>query len=122
MASGGPLRLPALPEMVRAMEALLLVGGSHALMRISPRRAGAALLRAVAKQSAQSAADPELLSAVAVAVVRAQRRLPNASCLSRAVAGWVMLQRRGVPCHVRVGARRDQVGALDAHAWLECAQ
>jgi len=106
----------------RAAEALLLVAGLHALLRISPRRAGAHLMRTVAKHSRHSAVAPELLSSVAVAIARAQRRVPRATCLSRAAAGWIMLRRRGVQCSVCVGARLDQAGSLEAHAWLECGR
>ena len=76
-------------------------------------------MRNVCKQTAQGPAKAEVLSAVTVSVARAQRRLPQASCLSRAVAGWIMLRRRGVRASVRVGARRDAAGVL-AHAWLQC--
>lgn len=45
-------------------------------------------------------------------------RLPfRTTCLVRAVAGWLMLRRRGVPAIVRFGVRME-AGQLAAHAWL----
>lgn len=43
-----------------------------------------------------------------------------ATCLTRSLLlGW-MLRRRGVASALRIGVRLTQ-GALDAHAWVECA-
>ncbi|HKX07774.1 MAG TPA: lasso peptide biosynthesis B2 protein [Stellaceae bacterium] len=64
-------------------------------------------------------------SAAAIAVRRAlarvAQRLPwEASCLVRAIAGRMMLQRRGVPSILHLGARSGHQAELAAHAWLSC--
>ena len=51
-------------------------------------------------------------------VVRLAPRMPvRTTCLVRAVAGWMMLRRRGIPSVVRFGVR-SPAGVLEAHAWL----
>lgn len=45
-------------------------------------------------------------------------RMPfKTTCLVRAMAGWLMLRRRGMPGKVRFGVRMEN-GELKAHAWL----
>jgi hypothetical protein len=59
-------------------------------------------------------------AAIGVALSQAAARLPwNSTCLVRAVAGRLMLSRRGIPAALVVGVRKE-AAALDAHAWLEC--
>ena len=33
---------------------------------------------------------------------------------------WRLLRREGIPCELKLGARRD-AGPFEAHAWVECA-
>jgi hypothetical protein len=55
---------------------------------------------------------------VARAIKAAARRLPIPMlCLPRALAGRIMLRRRGVPCLLHLGTLRDG-DSLTAHAWL----
>jgi hypothetical protein len=52
-----------------------------------------------------------------VAMDRAGRYVPGATCLTKSLAlGW-MLRRRGVDVVVRIGARRKP--SFSAHAWIE---
>jgi hypothetical protein len=53
------------------------------------------------------------------AVNRAGRVVPDATCLTRALALSVMLGRAGYSCEVRLGAARAGDRFL-AHAWVEC--
>lgn len=75
-----------------------------------------------APQHAPGAPDPVAdVGPACRAVVRAAERLPFATaCLPRAIAGQLMLRRRGLPASVVFGlARRD--GEWLNHAWLEHA-
>ena len=40
------------------------------------------------------------------------------TCLEKSLALWWLLGRQGIPCEVRIGARK-QGGKFEAHAWLE---
>ena len=56
--------------------------------------------------------------AVRRAIASAACRLPwHSSCLARALAGRMMLRRRGVPCHLVFGVTK-KAGTVHAHAWL----
>ena len=57
------------------------------------------------------------------AVTALARYIPwDAKCLSQAVAGKWMLQRRGLPSTLYMGVERVHSGEkwLEAHAWLRC--
>ena len=65
------------------------------------------------------APDPEPdLRRVRWAVGAASRLLPGTRCLAQALAGQVVLARRGVPTRLRIGVGRSS-GEVSAHAWLE---
>lgn len=52
------------------------------------------------------------------AISGAAARLPwHSTCLARALAGRLMLARRGVPCVLCLGVATE-AGAIRAHAWL----
>jgi hypothetical protein len=52
-------------------------------------------------------------------VRRVARFVPCASCLTQALAAGVLLSRAGHAPRLRLGFRRDDAGALTAHAWVE---
>jgi hypothetical protein len=52
-------------------------------------------------------------------VRRVARFVPRASCLTQALAAEVLLSRAGHAPRLRLGFRRDDAGALTAHAWVE---
>ena len=58
------------------------------------------------------------LRRVAWAVRNAARLVPRASCLTQALAGQLILARRGKSSQVRIGVARDEKGRFVAHAWL----
>lgn len=61
-----------------------------------------------------------LLPAHAVEAIH--RALPftlRASCLTQALAGWIMLRRHGTECRIRIGVASPQEQGFQAHAWLE---
>lgn len=47
------------------------------------------------------------------------RVVPSATCLTQALAAQVMLSRRGHHAELRFGVAKDEVGNLQAHAWVE---
>lgn len=54
------------------------------------------------------------------AVGSVARRVPGASCLTRALAMHFLLRRCGHPSELCLGAARGGDGGLEAHAWVEC--
>lgn len=112
-------RLPR-PERRAASEAVLVLGLVSAGLRVFPPKLTGALVRRATSADAGSADDGEPVDMVVVAVERAARRVPGATCLAQALTAWMMLERRRTPAVVRIGASRrgDQ---LAAHAWLEHA-
>ncbi|HEY6877532.1 MAG TPA: lasso peptide biosynthesis B2 protein [Polyangiales bacterium] len=61
---------------------------------------------------------PQLL---AQAVDRARRGVPGVyTCLPVAYTGHLLLHHYGHPSTVQVGVARDEVGKVEAHAWVEC--
>ncbi len=59
---------------------------------------------------------------VSWAVTRAAAHAPfRAVCLPQAMAGRIMLNRRGVASAMHFGAARGKDRPLDAHAWLDAA-
>lgn len=54
------------------------------------------------------------------AVRVASRYVPEATCLTQALAAQVLLARRGHPVNLRLGVARSETGEFQAHAWVEC--
>ena len=53
-------------------------------------------------------------------ISRAANVLPWRSlCLSRSIAEFIMLRRRGIPAVIMVGVRFSGHSSLDAHAWVD---
>jgi hypothetical protein len=46
------------------------------------------------------------------------RYVPKATCLTRAIAAQILLNRAGLPNELHIGVARG--AAFDAHAWIEC--
>ena len=56
------------------------------------------------------------------AVEAVRRALPltlRASCLTQALAGWIMLTRHGTESRIRIGVASPGQQGFKAHAWLE---
>ena len=45
--------------------------------------------------------------------------VPKATCLIQALAIQVLLWQEGYPANLQIGARKDEEGRLQAHAWVE---
>lgn len=46
------------------------------------------------------------------------RLVPGATCLTQALSAQVLLARHGIASEILLGVRKDESGALKAHAWL----
>lgn len=114
----GALRLPP-SELARAVEAVVLFHGFRVALRVVP---GARLVRWLGARGPQDAppevpaTPPPDVVAVRRALRRAGRRHPD-TCLAQALAGRVMLRRRGLPSTLSLGAR-EEGDRLAFHAWL----
>ncbi len=116
-------RALALPSDQRrlTMEAVVVLAFAGLLLRLLPFRLIARMLgRPVAMVATSGADHAKIALAVGLALDRGARALPwRSNCLVRALAGRLLLARRGVPCTVHFGVRRQD--GLGAHAWLIAA-
>jgi hypothetical protein len=103
-----------------ALQALALLAGARLALVMLPLPA---VLRSQRRlRGAEAPADDPAseLRRVRRGLGRASRFVPGARCLAQALAGQVLLSRRGVASELRLGARREG-GKVEAHAWLEGA-
>src|SRR6516225_2767912 len=57
---------------------------------------------------------------IQLSISRAVNVLPWKSlCLSRSLAEFIMLRRRGIPATINAGVRFSGHSSLDAHAWVD---
>ncbi len=107
-------------EVVRAAEAAALFHGFRLALRVVHFRR----LRWVLGASGPALSTPEgpagrpspTAIAVSQALFRASKPYPD-TCLPQALAGRVMLRRRGIPSTLSLGTRRRPDG-LTFHAWI----
>ena len=123
------IRFLALPlrEQATVVEAVLCLALARLLLFVPFRRLAPLLGQPQTGNDGMSVvlADRERASALAIrrALLRVCERLPwHSSCLVRALAGRMMLQRRGVPSALHLGARSETEAELAAHAWLRCGE
>ena len=86
-------------------------------VRLALSLAGYARLVAWLPQSA-GIGDRRRIDATARAVQIAACLVPGATCLTQAVATRTLLAWIGHHSWIRIGVRRDDKGAIKAHAWL----
>jgi hypothetical protein len=53
------------------------------------------------------------------AIDRSSHYVPGATCLTQALAARLLLARAGFDASLRFGARRNEAGVFEAHAWVE---
>jgi hypothetical protein len=64
-----------------------------------------------------------LINAVQWAIQTASCYAPwECRCLVQAIAGKILLRRRGIPSTIYMGVRRDENNCFSAHAWLRCGK
>ena len=91
------------------------------LFAIAVRLAPGLVMTRMRQTSQRTGGRADGARAVAAAIDRAARWLPAriATCLPRACAAHVMLGRRGIASHLRIGVVKSPHGGVSAHAWVE---
>jgi hypothetical protein len=77
------------------------------------------LTRFSQKTPAPRLPDCNAASQVGLAVARASRFVPQATCLPQALAAQVLLKRLGFPAELRIGVAKNGARELQGHAWVE---
>lgn len=79
------------------------------------------LRRKLAQFSQKSISQtPVPVETIVWAIEVASRYIPGgAQCLTRALAARVLLSRQGYASQLRIGVAKDEIGQLEAHAWVE---
>lgn len=78
--------------------------------------------RAVQESPEPREAEQDSLDGVVWAIRTGSHYVPEATCLTQALAAQVLLSRRGHPVHFRLGVARSETGEFQAHAWVECQE
>jgi hypothetical protein len=104
-------------------EASILLSLSSLCVRTIPFRHIDSFLRARWKGGAQGNCNrTEDIKLIALSLARAANPLPWKSlCLSRSIAAFVMLRRRGIPAAMITGVKSVDDSSLFAHAWVQTA-
>jgi hypothetical protein len=113
------LRLPPLDRRLLVTAAMLQAAVRLGLA-VLPYRRLRGLVDHLARPGRLRRPAPASPERIALAVTRASRLVPGATCLPQALAAKVLLERWGHPARVRVGVRRAAGATLLAHAWVEC--
>lgn len=105
----------------RLVKAVILLGAIRIGLYLTSYKTLRGTLSRISKPSAEvEPLDYAATDSVLWAVKAASKRMPWAStCLTRGLAGQVMLGRMGKQTRLHIGVARDTENALKAHAWLE---
>ena len=102
------------------VDAMLVVGTIRCGLWLLPFKSLRRLLLKISKVAPQlRGTDSMVAERVAWAVKVSSRYIPNATCLTQALATKVLLGRRGQPAVLRIGVTRNEQGEFLAHAWVE---
>lgn len=104
---------------IRAMFLLPIVATS--LKALGLRRTQSWLARNSVRPTVLSAEQTRasVRRAAQMVAVACRRQPLRSSCLPRTIVLWNLLRRRGIATEVRIGARSNNQGEFQAHAWLE---
>ena len=102
-------------------EASVLLFASNASVKVIPFRHIDRFLRTRWNDGIQADIDHEQeIRLVKHSISRAANVLPwKSPCLSRSIAQFIMLRRRGIPAILFLGVRFFGDSSLDAHAWVD---
>lgn len=98
-----------------AVAALLVV---RALVAVVPFGAVRTVLAWIARPHVLTAETGRDIRECVWAVETASRHVPGTTCLTKSLAGQVLLERNGYDSVLRIGITRGEDG-LTAHSWLE---
>jgi hypothetical protein len=108
-------------ERLLLLEALAAVVAVRLGLWLLPFQKLRALVTEIGKRSIGSHSSTWLpTDRIAWAVRAVSQYVPRATCLTQALAGQVLLARRGHPTRLHIGVTRKLRERLEAHAWLEC--
>jgi hypothetical protein len=107
-------------EQLLYLKSLLLVSAIRLGLWLLPfkvlQRLSAKMLPTSVKSSQIQAND---WGRIATSVQVASRFVPQATCLTQALATQLLLGRKGYPARLQIGVTKNDEGRLQAHAWLE---
>jgi hypothetical protein len=102
------------------LEAVYFLGRARLMMRLMSFRRLRDVLADDRAESSRSD-DPNRIRNMGKAIERASRHLPwKCACMTQAIAGKMMLRRRGLPGKILIGIDKPEKDSLDSHAWLMC--
>lgn len=104
-------------EQSMLLKALLLLWACRLGLWLLPFKT---LRRLLAKITFLATRDPARINTITWAVAVGSRYVPAATCLTQALAGQVLLNQHDVPAFLRIGVAKNEQGAFQAHAWVEC--
>lgn len=115
--AGRFLQLPTHRQtaLLGAVAALLVV---RTLVAVVPFGVVRAVLARIARPRVSTAATGRDIHECVWAVETVSRRVPGTTCLTKSLAGQVVLERNGHDSVLRIGVTRGEDG-LTAHSWLE---
>jgi hypothetical protein len=99
------------------VRAFILLAWSRVILWVVPFRV---IHRRTANLRARDVSRANTPAFYMLAIERAARVVPGASCLTQSLAAQRLLAWAGYPAIVRFGARRNDAGGFEAHAWVEC--
>lgn len=107
---------------ILVIEALVALAYARTILHRTRPHNVLARNRAAQQNASRTGQDPDQsIAQIAFVVPRLARRLPwRADCLVQAMAGQVMLSRRGLASEILVGTAKHPDGTFEAHAWLTC--
>jgi hypothetical protein len=112
-------RLPT-PDRVLLVRAVTLLVVVRLGLWLFPFRTLQRLLATLINTHADFAENTEFGTVRRIWAVRAAiHYVPQATCLTQALAAQVLLGLGGIPACVRIGVAKRKEGKLEAHAWLE---
>jgi hypothetical protein len=115
------LRLPPVDRRLLVTAAVLQAAIKLGLALLPYRRLRGLVDRLARTGRLRQLAPPASAERIVLAVTRASRVVPGATCLPQALAAKVLLERRGHPAYVHVGVMRADDARVLAHAWVESA-
>jgi hypothetical protein len=110
--------LPAASNVIAALEALLLLWICRIGLWCAPFPRVLRLAQFCGGHFRSS--RPLKPNRVVRSIARALPFTWHCTCLTQALAGWIMLTRHGAVSRIRIGVAPPENQRFRAHAWLEC--
>lgn len=101
-------------------KALVCVTAARLGLWLLPFRTLCALPEKIgAHGSKSSSSNKQLVAKVGWAIAAVSRFVPQATCLTQALAAQTLLKTLSQPARMRIGVAKGERGNLEAHAWVE---